>query len=324
MAMAKKMKSERITILVGTGVLFLTSGMHAQEASAQLPPTVVEEALPGVYRHQANVAQSKMMHDREISQAARSARIEKELKTAMAAQSMSARPPVVTTAAQFLEANKPPPAPPSDTPRPEPRRGGQEVPKFDVPTNPVKPFGPPPEPAVSAEDAMNQATQGDVELPEQKGGFFSKLFGKKKAGKMPDTPPEQPVMPAEYPDAPQVDSLPPETVPVSPETALAPTDSPEPPAGSFEIPDAPAINEAPVAPPKPAPIETIASIFKKKKGPAAAGMSTVVSNVDANVSGVLVKLFKGDQVELLEQTGATARVRLRDQRVGTVPASVLR
>lgn len=316
MAIGLNMKGDRVKILAATCLLILASGSVAQDATMQLPTTVVEEAVPGVYRHQANVAQSKMMHERELSQAARQARIDKELKAAMAAQGMSARPAVITTAAQFLESNKPPPAPPSD--RPEPVRGGGYVPPFDIPSDPTRSSNPVrPETGPSAENAMIQATQGDVELPKQKGGFFSKLFGKKKA----DTPPDfTPAVPSEYPTGEQVESMPPETV--APEAL---------PSAPFEIPDAPAMNEAPVTPPAPpAPPATQVSttggsIFKAKKAAAASGTKmTVASEVNANVSGVLVKLFEGDQVEMLGQTGVLARIRLKDQRVGTVPASALR
>jgi hypothetical protein len=314
MAIGLYMKGDRVKILAAACLLIFASGSVAQDATMQLPTTVVEEAVPGVYRHQANVAQSKMMHERELSQAARQARIDKELKSAMAAQGMSASPPVITTAAQFLEANKPPPAPPSD--RPEPLRGGGYVPPFDIPADPTPSSNPVrPETGPSAENAMIQTTQGDFELPKQKGGFFSKLFGKKKA----DTPPDlAPVMPSEYPTGEQVESMPPETV--APE---APTVNP------FEIPDAPSMNEAPVTPPTPPAAEvsttTGGSIFKVKKAATASGTKmTVTAEVNANVSGVLVKLFEGDQVEMLGQTGSLSRIRLKDQRVGTVAASALR
>ncbi len=321
--MAKKVstKGERVIFLAGICLLFGAIGAEAQIASPQLPTTVVEEAVPALYRHQANVEQSKMMHDRELAQAARNARIDKELKAAMAAQGMSARPPVITTAAQFLEANKPPPAPPSDTPRPEPRRGGDYVPPFEIPDDPTAGSSSRvrPENGPGAEDAMIQST-GGVEMPGKKGGFFSKLFGGKKAESLPESAP--PSMPSEYPTVPQSDALPPEPVP-----EVAQTDA-------FEIPDAPGINDPPVAAPAPPtspapPSEPVvasgASIFKAKKAAETAGTKlTVVSDVNATVSGVLVKLFEGDKVEMLGQTGALARIRLKDQRVGTVAASALR
>lgn len=327
MAIEVSMKRERVIFLAGICFLGGAIGVEAQNTTPQLPTTVVEEAVPALYRNQANVAQSKMLNDRELAQAARDARIDKELKAAMAAQGMSARPPI-TTAAQFMEANKPPPAPPSDTPRPEPRRGGYDVPAFEIPDDPtvrsssqVKP-----ETGTGAENTMNEATGGDLEMPKQKGGFFSKLFGRKKA--VEPSGGLLPAMPSEYPTEP-IDALPPEPVP-----EIARTDS-------FEIPDAPAINEAPVAapappsapemaptPPAPFPEPVVASgasIFKGKKAAASSGTTlTVVSDVNATVSGVLVKLFEGEKVEKLGQTGSLARIRLKDQRVGTVAASALR
>ena len=224
---------------------------------------------------------------------------------------------MITTAAQFLEANKPPPAPLSDVPRPEPNRGGDYVPPFLIPEDPtansssrVKPESGP-----DAETAMNQATAGDFEMPKQKGGFFSKLFGKKKAVE------------------PSADLLPPPSeYPTEAVGEMAPEPAVEAPQlGAFEIPDAPGINDAPApqmapTPPEPQPVASSgASIFKGKKTADSSGTKlTVVSDVDATVSGVLVKLFKGDQVEMLGQTGALANIRLKDQRVGTVPASALR
>ena len=316
MAIEVSMNRERVIFLGGICLFFGAMGVKAQEATQQLPKTVVEEAVAPLYRNQANVAQSKMMNDRELAVATRNARIEKELKAAIAAQGMSARPPVITTAAQFLEANKPSPAPPSDTPRPEPNRGGDYVPPFLTPEDPtansnsrVKPDNGP-----SAENAMNQATAGDFEMPKQKGGFFSKLFGKKKA-----VDPSGDILSplSEYPTE-SVGEMAPEPAAEAPQL------------GAFGIPDAPGINDSPApqmapTPPAPQPVGSSgASIFKGKKTAASSGTKlTVVSDVDATVSGVLVKLFKGDQVEMLGQTGALANIRLRDQRVGTVPASAL-
>ncbi len=317
MAIEMSMKGERVLFLAGICLFFGAIELEAQIATPQLPTTVVEEPVAPLYRNQANVQQSKMMHDRELAQAARDARIEKELKAAMAAQGMSARPPVITTAAEFLEANKPPPAPPSDTPRPEPRRGGDYVPPFEIPTDPTASSSRgSAETGPGAEAAMNEATSGDLELPKQKGGFFSKLFGGKKGEAPSDTP--VPTMPSEYPTGPQVDAMPPE-----PPAEAAQTDS-------FEIPDAPGVNDAPVTAPAPPVASAPAaasggSIFKAKKAAESSGTKlTVVSDVNATVSGVLVKLFAGDQVEMLGQTGALARIRLKDQRVGTVAASALR
>ncbi|MDF1740680.1 MAG: hypothetical protein P1U86_16080 [Verrucomicrobiales bacterium] len=315
MAIEVRMKREQVIFLTGVSLLFGAVEAGAQEATQQLPTTVVEQPVGPLYRNQANVEQSKMMHDRELEQAARDARIEKELKAAMAAQGMSARPPVIRTAEEFLAANKPPTPPPSDTPRPEPRRGGDYVPPFEIPDDPTARSNSrvSAESGPSAEEAMIEST-GGIEMPEKKEGFFSRLFGGKKSESSPESAP--PAMPSEYPTVAQDDTLPPEPAPEMEQN------------NSFEIPDAPGINDAPVAPPEP-PSQPVAasggSIFKGKKPAAASGTKlTVVSDVNATVAGVLVKLFEGDEVEMLGQTGALAQIRLKDQRVGTVPASALR
>ena len=44
---------------------------------------------------------------------------------------------------------------------------------------------------------------------------------------------------------------------------------------------------------------------------------------EANVAGVLVRLYEGDKVSVLSRNGSDVTIRLADQRVGTVSASVL-
>gem|GEM_PF-5884546 len=195
------MKGNRVKNFAVACSLILASGAVAQNETMPLPTTVVEESVPGVYRNQANVAQSKMLYEQELAKAAREARIDKALKAKMAAQGMSARPSLINAAAQFSRAN----GPSSD--RSGPRRGDDYQSPFESPSDPTDSSAPVrPETGTIAENAMTQTTEEDFEQAKQKGNFFSKLFGKIKA----DTPPD-PGMPSEYEPGEQVESMPPET-----------------------------------------------------------------------------------------------------------------
>ena len=192
------MKGNRVKNFAVACSLILASGAVAQNETMPLPTTVVEESVPGVYRNQANVAQSKMLYEQELAKAAREARIDKALKAKMAAQGMSARPSLINAAAQFSRAN----GPSSD--RSGPRRGDDYQSPFESPSDPTDSSAPVrPETGTIAENAMTQTTEEDFEQAKQKGNFFSKLFGKIKA----DTPPD-PGMPSEYESGEQVESMP--------------------------------------------------------------------------------------------------------------------
>jgi len=52
-------------------------------------------------------------------------------------------------------------------------------------------------------------------------------------------------------------------------------------------------------------------------------MATVMTTSQATVSGVLVRLYEGSSVTVLERSGSMARIRLADGREGTVAASSL-
>ena len=70
--------------------------------------------------------------------------------------------------------------------------------------------------------------------------------------------------------------------------------------------------------------ETAPSIFVKRGSASAAGESaTVKAATQATVDGVLVRLYEGTAVTVLEKSGSMAKVRLPDGREGSVAASAL-
>jgi len=70
--------------------------------------------------------------------------------------------------------------------------------------------------------------------------------------------------------------------------------------------------------------EAAASIFvKRASGNSTGGTATVQSATQATVDGVLVRLYEGSEVTVLETSGSSAKVRLPDGREGSVAASAL-
>lgn len=66
------------------------------------------------------------------------------------------------------------------------------------------------------------------------------------------------------------------------------------------------------------------SIFVRRSAGSASGTNaTVLETTQATVAGVLVRLYEGSSVSVLERSGSMARVRLADGREGTVAASEL-
>lgn len=328
----------------------------AQETPT-LDTTVVTggpSAGPGsFYGVQGNTAMARSLHEKEQAAAVRQARIKKELMAAMAAQSMAARPQTFTTAEEYMAANKPPTPPPSDdvdnfvprtsyvpdfepvpeirqTVRPPARsvempkqkmrlldrlkakKAAAQGPEFDM-ENPYvdspapaadysEASTPPSTEEIAARDAaMMEATQSEGVVPvgnlpqkEKKGGFFSKLF---KPSGNPEPDPVTPVY---------TDPAPPMVADTPPAPPVATTPSP------------PSVSPAPSQ-------DRPASIFTRRNStPSASGQTvSVTRDVDANIGGVLVALFSGDRVEVVEKNGSTATIRLPDQRIGTVDASAL-
>lgn len=157
-----------------------------------------------------------------------------------------------------------------------------------------------PDPA-AREAALNSATAGTAE--SKRPSIFGRLFTKQAepsaapSATSPSTDPSPGISPA---PAPQTE----------------PTGIPSPPSL-----DSPAPAEAPAP---TAPATTTASIFVNRNSPTAAGSSaTVLGTTQATVSGVLVRLYEGTSVTLLERNGSMARIRLPDGREGTVAASAL-
>lgn len=164
------------------------------------------------------------------------------------------------------------------------------------------------------EAALDTATTGDT--VEKKPSLFGRLFAKEK---------EAPPAPATVASTPYP----------------APGGTPAPPAPPTEtaagIPAPPSFDDP--APAKPAPMPPApatapevttgseaapASIFVDRSRPAApAPAASVLTTTQATVSGVLVRLYEGTEVSVLERNGSMARVRLPDGREGTIAASAL-
>jgi hypothetical protein len=62
----------------------------------------------------------------------------------------------------------------------------------------------------------------------------------------------------------------------------------------------------------------------RRSGGGAAGITaTVLETKQATIEGVLVRLYEGSSVVVLERSGSMARIRLADGREGAIAASAL-
>jgi hypothetical protein len=164
------------------------------------------------------------------------------------------------------------------------------------------------------EEAIETATTGTPE--EKKPSLFGRFFSKDKE---PASAPA-PVAPTPYP-APGGSPAPAPTE-VAGGIPTPPSFDDPAPAKPTPMPPAPAA--------APAPAEATgsgaapASIFVDRSRPAApAPSASVLTTTQATVSGVLVRLYEGTEVSVLERNGSMARVRLPDGREGTIAASAL-
>jgi hypothetical protein len=62
---------------------------------------------------------------------------------------------------------------------------------------------------------------------------------------------------------------------------------------------------------------------RRAVGGAAGAHATVLETSQAMIEGVLVRLYEGSSVVVLERSGSMARIRLADGREGTIAASAL-
>lgn len=171
----------------------------------------------------------------------------------------------------------------------------------------------PPAPSAPADASANEAIAAATEgaAAPEKPSLFGKLFGKPKATE-PSSMPEPTL------SAPAAPAAPPLPEPAGTAPPADPVGIPSPP--SFSAPPA----SMPPAPPSAASAEGESSIFvRRSAGNAAGANATVLETTQATVSGVLVKLYEGSSVSVLERSGSMARVRLADGREGTVAASAL-
>lgn len=353
------MKPQFWTILA---VSYFTTLGNGQDGA--LAPTIVRGGSgPGV---QGSVGWTQAQQEAELARAALAARQKKALMGAMA--SLSHKPPVITSAEQYLQVYRPAVAssPVGSALTAEAVRSSHYVPAFETgetvasgegrasATGPAPAVGLParktglfalfqskesgiggdllknPEPSGEAgsaafgveppvvgpnsgsespptEVAVSNESAPSVDLPTEKPTFLGRLFGKSKASgslPMPDpggsTPPV--IASPEWP---------PSTVdPVS-------TDIPAPPSFSAEAP-------APAPAPAASGSDEESSIFLKRPRNTDSGTrATVMTTSQATVSGVLVRLYEGSSVSVLERSGSMARIRLADGREGTVAASAL-
>lgn len=194
--------------------------------------------------------------------------------------------------------------PDADTAPAPPAASYPEPSAMNLETSSTPPAPPGPADAV-ANEGIAAATEGGT---SEKPSLFGKLFGKPKA-------PEPSFVPDPTLSAPVTPTLP---EPTSAGPPADPVGIPSPP--SFSAPPAP----MPEAPTSSATAEGESSIFvRRAAGNAGGANATVLETTQATVAGVLVKLYEGSSVSVLERSGSMARVRLADGREGTVAASAL-
>lgn len=139
-----------------------------QESTGGVP----SEGVAMGYAAQGNVAMNQALHEAELLRAAQVSRQQKALKEAMAAYAQ--KPQTITTAEQFLAANRPP----AMTPREgdggmSPVRTSTYVPEFQTTTSRVNRSG---------QGTSGPSTiSGTAALPERKPGLFDFFKSKKSA-----------------------------------------------------------------------------------------------------------------------------------------------
>jgi len=347
------MKPRLWTLLLVSHFTLLGNGQDGA-----LSPTIVRgDSGPRV---QGSVGWTQAQNEAELASAALVARQKKALMGAMA--SLSQKPPVITSAEQYLQVNRPamPRSSVGSAPAPQTARSDHDVPAFKAGGT-----------AVAGEEGTSATSPApSVGLPGKKTGLFA-LFQSKEDGtsggllRNPEL--------SDEPSAAGGDIEPPAASPdpasettstqaaVTNEAAVT-LDSPmeRPPffgrlfgkskvSESFPISDpsgstppvvaglnpplptaAPVSNDvlAPTLAVAPAPMargsDGGSSIFLKRPPSLDSGArATVLTTSQATVSGVLVRLYEGSSVSVLERSGSMARIRLADGREGTVAASAL-
>lgn len=266
---------------------------------------------PG-YGVQGSLAVTRAQNEADMQLALQRARETRALKESMSAYPLTR--PIHTTSEQFLAANRPaPPLPPSGgaVTSTAPVERVPEVPYFEKPVE-----FPSPEPApVSSEMPVP---------PPSREGLLDRLFNKREKDA-----PEPALSNSQLPVGSDLPPAPPAAPAMDPVVSSpSPDRIPEPPSFRETAPppqaEEPAMAEKPILPTPPEPVEEVAPIFKRRATASGAGeIAAVMVESEANVSGVLVRLYKGDQVNVLSRNGSEATIRLADQRVGTINAGVL-
>ena len=281
------------------------------------------------YAVQGSLATSRAQNDADMQRALQRARETKALKDSMVAYAPTQRyyPVEDQLRAASLTANRP------AVPTPASLGGGlsasipvkvvkaptPEIPEFEKPSNP------------SQQQAAPAQVSGELtELPSKKNGLLDRLFKREKEG--PEAVDSGGMAPgaSDLPPGPAaVDAA---TAEATGGVAVAPPSQgiPEPPSFGSTAPSPPGAGPAmagevtPSAPPAPAGPEEVAPIFQRRAAAPTSGETAAVkTESEANVAGVMVRLYEGDKVSVLSRNGSDVTIRLADQRVGTVSASVL-
>lgn len=348
---------------------FFPSFGNGQVDAVSTPPPAAGRGTQG------NVAWSQAQRESELDQAALAARQKKALMQSMA--TVAHKPPVITSAAQYLEVHKAPAPAPGESAASSPVRRDAYVPTFESATSnsserrsagPGDPMAsapatsspsfaeeekkglfqffkkrekdgdgldstaprPPaaaypdtsagmtaadpspgpgsegsardsgpgsvPAPPSPREEAVADATQGGSD--SETGSFFSRLF-RRKGGAADSAAPDSVGSSTAAPSAPLVPEPAPPALPSAPSTPSAPAMSSSGGGGSSSI------------------------FVPRAAAPDSGATTTVLTATQATVAGVLVTLYEGTQVAILERDGGVARIRLPDGREGTIPANAL-
>ena len=280
------------------------------------------------YAVQGSQAMSRAQNDADMQRALQRARETKALKDSMVAYAPTQRYYPVTDQLKALSLAANRPAVPASSaagglsaaiPVKVVKAPASEIPEFERPSNPSQ-----------QQAAPTLVSEGTTELPSKRNGLLDRLFKREQEGpegmSFSDTGPGGADQP---PGDPAINAA---TNAATGGAAVAPPGQgiPEPPSFGSTAPSPPgpgiAMTGEGGTPPTPGTTEPeeVAPIFQRRAGaPASGEMVAVKAESEASVAGVLVRLYEGDKVSVLSRNGSEVTIRLPDQRVGTVNASVL-
>ncbi|NLT70623.1 MAG: hypothetical protein GXX91_08000 [Verrucomicrobiaceae bacterium] len=162
---------------------------NAQDDAA---PVSVPAAMG--YAAQGNVEMNQARHEAEMESAVRTARERKALKEAMAGYAR--KPTDITTAEQFLSANRPPASPPREgDAETSPVKTSTYVPRFETTASGVNSSAA----SSAAGSGAGTPTAVAADLAEEKRGLFSFLRPKRNRSEETDSDPGSRPPPSDYP-----------------------------------------------------------------------------------------------------------------------------